>query len=67
MDHFFKSLYLIFYNVDCFMYCFLGCKACGTLAPQPGIEPSPLTLEGEFLTTGPPGKSLNAFKEIIPL
>ena len=46
---------------------FIGCKACGILAPQPGIEPSPLALEGEFLTTGPPGKSLNAFLKIIPL
>ena len=25
------------------------------LAPQPGIKPSPLALEGEVLTTGPPG------------
>ena len=26
--------------------------------PQPGIEPAPPALEGEVLTTGPPGKSL---------
>ena len=28
------------------------------LAPRPGIEPAPLALEGEVLTTGPPGKPL---------
>ena len=26
--------------------------ACGILVPQPGIEPAPLALEGEVLTTG---------------
>ena len=31
--------------------------ACGILAPWPGIEPVPPALEGEVLTTGPPGKS----------
>ena len=36
----------------------LSCpKACGILFPQPGIKPTSLELEGEFLTTGPPGKS----------
>ena len=28
------------------------------LSSQPGIEPVPPALEGEVLTTGPPGKSL---------
>ena len=37
---------------------FFGREACGILAPQPGIEPAPPALEGEVLTTGPPGKSL---------
>ena len=32
--------------------------ACGILVPQPGIEPISPALEGKFLTTGPPGKSL---------
>ena len=32
--------------------------ACGVLVPQPGIEPASSALEGRFLTTGPPGKSL---------
>ena len=33
--------------------------ACGILVPQPGIEPESPALEGEVLTTRPPGKSLN--------
>ena len=40
-------------------WCF-GPKACGILAPQPGIKPSPSAVKGEVLTTGPPGKSLSA-------
>ena len=39
------------------MLWFFGPEACGILAPQPGIEPTPPTLEGEVSTTGPPGKS----------
>ena len=39
------------------MFWFFGCEACGILAPPPGIEPAPPALEGEVLTTGPPGKS----------
>ena len=31
--------------------------ACGILVPQAGIEPVFPTLEGGFLTTGPPGKT----------
>ena len=33
--------------------------ACGILIPEPGIKPTTLALEGGFLTTGPPGKSLS--------
>ena len=33
-------------------------EACGILVPFPGIEPTPLALEGKVLTTGLPGKSL---------
>ena len=40
------------------MFWFFGQEACGILAPRPGIEPAPPALEGEVLTTGPPGKSL---------
>ena len=39
------------------MFWFFGPEACGILAPQPRIEPAPPALEGEVLTTGPPGKS----------
>ena len=35
-------------------------KACGILIPQPGTEPVSPALEGGFLTTGPPGKSLHS-------
>ena len=35
--------------------------ACGILVPQPGMEPMSPALEGRFLTTGPPGKSLEYF------
>ena len=42
----------------CFMFWFFGHEAHGILAPRPGIEPSPRAMEGEVLTTGPPGKSL---------
>ena len=36
-----------------------GRKVCGFLAPWPGIKPAPPALEGEVLTTGLPGKSLD--------
>ena len=45
------------------MFWFFGCEPCGILAPQPGIEPAPPALEGEVLTTGPPGKSLYSVLE----
>ena len=41
------------------MFWFFGREACGILAPRPGIEPAPLALEGEVLTTGLPRKSQN--------
>ena len=31
----------------CFMFWFLGHEVCEILAPQSGIEPTPITLEGE--------------------
>ena len=43
------------------MFWFFSCEALGILAPQPGVEPSPPTLEGEVLTTGLPGKSQDLF------
>ena len=32
-------------------------EACGILAPQPGIEPTPFALEGNILTMDPQGSS----------
>ena len=43
------------------MFWLFDCKSHGILAPQRGIEPAPSTLEGEVLTSGPPGKSLVLF------
>ena len=42
------------------MFWSFGHEACGILVPQPGIEPEPPALEGEVLTTEPPGKSLQS-------
>ena len=42
------------------MLWFFGPKARGVLAPRPGVEPAQPALEGEILTTGPPGKSSHA-------
>ena len=37
----------------------LNCPAvCGILVPRPGIETMSPALEGRFVTTGSPGKSL---------
>ena len=36
---------------------FFGHEACGILTLRPEIEPTPLALEGQVLTTGPPWKS----------
>ena len=41
------------------MFWFSGREARGILAPRPGIKPAPAALEGEVLTTGPPGESQN--------
>ena len=41
-----------------FIYFWPHCTACGILVAQPGIEPMSPALESRFLTTGPPGKSL---------
>ena len=37
------------------MFWFFGHKSCGILVPQPGIETTPPTMQGEVLTTGLPG------------
>ena len=48
------------------MFYFFGHKACGILAPQPGIKPTSSALEGEVLTTGPPGKPLGGPSNVSP-
>ena len=40
------------------MFWFFDHEACVILVPQPGIEPTTPALEGEVLSTGLPGKSL---------
>ena len=39
------------------LFRFFGLQACSVLAPWSGIKSTPPALEGEVLTTGPPGKS----------
>ena len=41
---------------DCYILVF-GREACGILAPQLGIDPAPLILEGKLLITRLPRKS----------
>ena len=41
----------------CFMFWFLGQEACGITAPCPGMESTPLALEGKAPTSGRPRKS----------
>ena len=54
----FRHLYWICYNVaSVFMIWIFDLEVHGILGPWPGIEPSPLALESEVSTTGPPGKS----------
>ena len=48
MDHFLR-VYWIYYNiVSILCFGFFGCKACGILVPQPGIEPTHPVLEGSL-------------------
>ena len=55
---FLKALLKLLQYCFCYLrFCFFGPEACGILAPQPRIEPTTPALEGEVLTTGPPGKS----------
>ena len=51
-----KFIYFIFGCVRSQLYLGFSCSlTCGILVSQPGIEPTSPTLEGRFLTTGPPG------------
>ena len=61
VDHFLNFLFNFLHYCFYFMFCFSFCiKACGILALWPGIEATPLALEGEVLTTGPPKESFRS-------
>ena len=53
----FVSILLLFFVF--FFFFFLSPEACGILAPQSRIKPTPPALEGEVLTSVSPGKSLS--------
>ena len=57
----FATILLLFLYVlvfFCFyLFIFFGCKACRSLAPRLGIEPTSSALKGKVLAPGPPGKS----------
>ena len=54
-----KCLYWVCYHaVSVFMFWFFDHEVYGSLARQLWIEPTSSALEGEILTTAPPGKSL---------
>ena len=57
VDHF--LLYLLQYCFCFLLFDFFAHKACGILAPQLGLEPTPPALEGEVLITRPPQKFLH--------
>ena len=48
----------------CFMFWSFGHEACRIMATPRGMEPVLPALEGEVLTTGPPGKSWPCVFEI---
>ena len=52
-----KSLFNLWQYCFCFTFWFFGLKSYGILGPWSEIQPAPLALESEILTTGPPGKS----------
>ena len=61
MDYFLKSLLNSVQYYFCFTFWFFAREACEILAPVPGIDPAPPTLEGEILITGQPKKSCVRF------
>ena len=66
MDYFFKkSLLSLLQSCLCFTFQFFGHKACGILTPQPGTQAAAPALEGEVLTTSPPGKSQQMSKSYL--
>ena len=77
---FFKHIFYLFVFKYLFIYFWLrqvlvaarrllsSCGVpCGILVPRPGIEPTSPALEGGFLITGAPGKSLSSLFCLNPL
>jgi len=60
VDQVFFFFFFVFIGFVTILFVFqvFGQDAYGILVPQPVIEPVPHVLEGEVLTTGRPGKSL---------
>ena len=56
LQTFLESLHWSCCNILLLMFWCFGREARRILAPWSGIEPTPPALEGEVLTTGPPGK-----------
>ena len=70
------SFLITFFDVDHFkvfiefgtkllLFLFFWPRGMWILAPQPGIEPEPLALEGEILSTSLPGQSFFFFFNIL--
>ena len=55
----FVTTLLLFYDFLFVCFLFFDPEACEILAPLSGIKPARPALEGEALTTGPPGESLS--------
>ena len=51
------SLHWIYHNIASVLFWFSPLQCLCNLSSWPGIKPTPPTLEGTILTTGPPGKS----------
>ena len=54
----FVTILLLFSVLVSFFFVF-GHEACGISAPRQGVKPAPTALEGEVLTPGLSGKSLD--------
>ena len=58
VDHFLTFYWICYKIASVLCFGFLASRNVGgILSPRPGIKPTPLALEGEVLTAGPPGKS----------
>ena len=60
------AIFKVFTELVTICFGFLATRHVGILVPRPGIELTPLALEGKILTTGPPGKPfLCSFSSLI--